>query len=242
MVNDLARRGHSQGAAGDLLNPATLARLASTSALNRPARHRVFARMRDPNLTGADAVKQANLNYMPQLSGDDGFTTTGEPGTWFALLPHQHEVMRRWADGDFDADWAGVPEVPQSLAQLPVAEQPHTLDRAAAEACIGGPFFPGIEMTYTSRDPQLYIEPHRLRPDLQPGDVTKRMAVPWQADFYECRTRWWPAQRPDDVITQAEYETVLRSLAEEDDPDTPRPAVKDLCRVHLATPPARLTS
>ena len=227
-VNDLARRGHGQGAAGDLLNPATLARLASTSAANRPARHRVFARLRNPNLTGADAVKQANLNYMPQLSGDDGFTTGGEPGTWFALLPHQYEMMRRWADGDFDADWAGVPEVPQSLAQLAVAEQPHALDRAAAEACIGGPFFPGIEMTYPSRDPELYVEPHRLRPDLEPGDITKRMAVPWQADFYECRTRWWPAQRPDEVITQAEYETVLRALAEEDDPDTPRSAVKDL--------------
>ena len=38
------------------------------------------------------------------------------------------------------------------------------------------------------------------------------MAVPWQADFYECRTdgdfSWWPAQRPDDVFVAGEEEPV----------------------------------
>jgi L-lysine epsilon oxidase C-terminal domain len=192
-VNDLARRGHGQGAAGDLLNPRTLARLASNKPADQPARQRVFARLRNPNLSGADAVRQANLSFMPQLSGDEGFTTNGEPSTWFSVLPHQYEVMRRWAEGDFTADWTGIAAVPQSLAQLPVADQPHALDRAAAQACVGGPFFPGIEMTYISRDVRLYAGPHRLRQDLEPGDVTKRMALPWQADFYDCRTRWWPA-------------------------------------------------
>lgn len=226
-VNDLARRGHGPGAAGDLLGPTTLRRLASSSDKDRPARQRVFARLRNPDLTGAEAVKQANLDYMPQLSGDEGFTTGGEPTTWFAVLPHQYAALRRWADGDFLADWTGVPPAPQSITQFAIADQPAALDRAAGEACVGGPFFPGIEMTYTSRDPGSYAEPHRLRPDLEPGDVTKRMAVPWQADFYECRTRWWPAQRPDEVITQTEYESVLRALADEDDPDTPR-ALQDL--------------
>lgn len=221
-VNDLARRGHGPGAAGDLLAPTILRRLASSSDKDRPARQRVFARLRNPELGGAAAVKQANLDYMPQLSGDEGFTTGGEPTTWFAVLPHQYAALRRWADGDFLADWAGVPPAPQSITQFPIAEQPAALDRAAGEACVGGPFFPGIEMTYTSRDPGIYAEPHRLRSDLEPGDITKRMAVPWQADFYECRTRWWPAQRPDEVITQAEYESVLRALADEDDPGAPR--------------------
>lgn len=188
----------------------------------------MFARLRDPNRTGADVVRQANLTYMPPLSGDEGFTTNGEPSTWFSLLPHQYEAMRRWADGDFESDWTGPAPGPQSIAQLTVAEQPDALDRAASEACVGGPFFPGIEMTYTSRDPSLYAEPHRLRPDLAPGDVTKRMAVPWHADFYECRSRWWPAQRPDEVITQAEYEAVIAALAAADDPSTPRPAPEDL--------------
>jgi L-Lysine epsilon oxidase N-terminal/L-lysine epsilon oxidase C-terminal domain/Iron-containing redox enzyme len=221
-VNDLARRGHGPGAAGDLLAPATLRRLASNSDKDRPARQRVFARLRNPDLTGAEAVRQANLDFMPQLSGDEGFTTGGEPATWFSVLPHQYAALRRWTDGDFLADWAGVPPAPQSIAQFPIADQPSALDRAAGEACVGGPFFPGIEMTYTSRDTGIYAEPHRLRHDLEPGDITKRMAVPWQADFYECRTRWWPAQRPDEVITQTEYESVLRALANEDNPDAPR--------------------
>ena len=29
------------------------------------------------------------------------------------------------------------------------------------------------------------------------GDVTALMAQPWQADFLECLTNWWPSQRPD---------------------------------------------
>jgi hypothetical protein len=227
-VNDLARRGHGPGAAGDLLAPRLLARLSSAATTDRSARQRVFARLRNPELTGPDAVEQANLDFMPQLSGDQGFTTDGEPSTWFALLPHQYAAMRRWAAGDFLADWAGVPTVPGSIAQLAIAEQPAALDRAAGESCVGGPFFPGIEMSYTSRDAAWYAEPYRLRADLAPGDVTKRMAVPWQADFYECRTRWWPAQRPDEVITQAEYEGVLAAMAVDDDPAAPRPAPRDL--------------
>ncbi len=39
---------------------------------------------------------------------------------------------------------------------------------------------------------------------IEAGDITKQMAVPWQADFYDCSQEgelaWWPAQRPDDVF------------------------------------------
>ena len=39
-----------------------------------------------------------------------------------------------------------------------------------------------------------------------PGDVTKQMAVPWQADFLKCYDygsyAWWPAQRPDQVFPE----------------------------------------
>src|SRR5258708_24188832 len=43
---------------------------------------------------------------------------------------------------------------------------------------------------------------------VEPGDVTKWMAVPWQADFYECNTHWWPAQRPDDVVSEFDFQDV----------------------------------
>lgn len=28
------------------------------------------------------------------------------------------------------------------------------------------------------------------------------MALPWQADFADCRDGWWPSQRPNDVTTK----------------------------------------
>ena len=39
----------------------------------------------------------------------------------------------------------------------------------------------------------------------QPGDINAYMALPWQADFNECNTNWWPAQRPDIVIPKEVY-------------------------------------
>ena len=227
-VNALSRRGHGPGSPGDFLSPDNIAKL-SDPARAKSFRQKVFERLRNPNLSGDAAVTQANLNYMPQLSGDGGFTTQDEPATWFTLLPHQYDMMRRWAIGEFDADWdpTTTVEVPQSVAALDPAEQPAALDRASMEACVGGPFFPGIEMTYIARDPSIYCEPHRLRPDLQPGDLTKRMALPWQADFYDCRERWWPAQRPDDVITEAEYHSVIAALSSPDGTGD-HPPIKDL--------------
>jgi hypothetical protein len=43
---------------------------------------------------------------------------------------------------------------------------------------------------------------------LEPGDISKYMAQPWQADFNECAAEtiggrkywWWPAQRPNSVF------------------------------------------
>lgn len=70
-------------------------------------------------------------------------------------------------------------------------EQPHALVRAALEACVGGPFFPGIEMTFIADEPETWQGPFRLREGLAAGDVTKHMAVPWQADFFQCNTHWW---------------------------------------------------
>ena len=84
------------------------------------------------------------------------------------------------------------------------------LDRAVLARQIGGGFFPGIEIGFTTTRPDLWSALGRLtrgeftdhdgqRRRLMPGMLTQRMACPWQADFCECRERWWPAQRPDKV-------------------------------------------
>jgi hypothetical protein len=44
---------------------------------------------------------------------------------------------------------------------------------------------------------------------LKAGEVTESMALPWQADFFDCTWEdgagkgWWPTHRPDDVLLEA---------------------------------------
>jgi hypothetical protein len=81
---------------------------------------------------------------------------------------------------------------------------PEDLDRAALEACVGLNFFPGIEGSQNLRHKAIYSEPFRIdhsASEVFPGFLTEIMAVPWQADFLDCRNRWWPSQRPDFVMT-----------------------------------------
>ncbi len=83
----------------------------------------------------------------------------------------------------------------------------------------GWPFYPGIEVSWQIRHEDLFIAPfrisHRARSTylgenevVRAGHFSRQMAVPWQADFLECRAEkypegtlgWWPSQRPDDVV------------------------------------------
>ena len=59
--------------------------------------------------------------------------------------------------------------------------------KAALEACVGGAFFPGIEVSWKVRDVFRYVEPFRLDPEcLSPGDISQQMSLPWQTDFVDC--------------------------------------------------------
>ena len=84
---------------------------------------------------------------------------------------------------------------------------------------------PGIEITWISRNTAIYSEPFRIKhkklpkgdvlslsedlsQGMEPGDLSRYMALPWQADFNECSAQpignasvwWWPAQRPYSVF------------------------------------------
>jgi hypothetical protein len=208
-LNSAANTGHGFSSSGNFVN--FINDLSDNSESKSDLRKKVFDRVRNPELVlqpeSEEAKHQASPTYMPQLSGDDGDYSLGQIRTWLSLLPSQYENMRKWKDGNFESDWKGQPDpVIQEFEDVPLLEQPSALDRASLEMCIGGPFFPGIEMTYIAWDPSLYPgKPFRLNSKLEPGDITKHMAVPWQADFYECNTDWWPAARPDDVIPEKEY-------------------------------------
>ncbi len=163
---------------------------------NDALRKKVFAKLTDPNdpLGGED-------NDMPMLWSDhyqDQKKKNGEPRNE-TLCKWQYDYLQKWAAGNFIKDWSGLP-APSGIIH------PQGLDKAALENCIGGPFFPGIEASWLLRDHFGFMEPFRLsHAILAAGDVTKQMALPWQADFYDCQQEdalaWWPAQRPDDIFT-----------------------------------------
>ena len=152
------------------------------------ARAAIFDRLRNPNDgSGGD---------MPMIHSDNFPAPDNQPVT-----KTQYSIMKKWKDGNFVNDWSGPPAASRFIT-------PAGLDRAGLDSCVGGAFYPGIEASWLLRDTYTYSEPFRLDPtSLKPGDVTKQMAVPWQADFTDCAQdgdlAWWPAQRPDDVFPEA---------------------------------------
>jgi L-Lysine epsilon oxidase N-terminal/L-lysine epsilon oxidase C-terminal domain/von Willebrand factor type A domain len=112
------------------------------------------------------------------------------------LTPTQYGVMEKWKDGTFTNDWVGPPAPPANVT-------PDGMDRAALDDCVGGAFFPGIEAGAFLLDASLYTGSFRLdHSKVAPGDVTARMALPWQSDFNACGTDWWPVPRPNEVIPE----------------------------------------
>lgn len=210
-VNAVARIKH--GAGRNFLASDRLAQLSSNADVNAKHRQAVFDRLRTPK-PGLMDISQAGVGFMPVLAGDGGDQDREHPQTWLTLLPGQYEQMRRWAIGDFLADWRDAPAPAVPLKALAPADQPHALVRAALEACSGGGFFPGIEMTYIADNPATWAAPFRLREDLFAGDITKYMALPWQADFHACHTHWWPASRPDEVLPEPEHDALVQVAAE----------------------------
>ena len=214
-VNAMALRGHGPQKRGNFRDPAIIAQLADNTAAQLQYRQGVLARIRNPRTHSAD---QANYYFMPLLSGDEGDATVGDPNTWLYLLESQYAKLEQWASGNFVSDWNPNAAAPLPIEKLPVTEQPAALTRAALEYCVGGPFFPGIEMTYVARYSDWYEEPYRFKEGkFEPGDMTKRMAVPWQADFFECQVHWWPAQRPDDVVNEESFEAALANVRFKED-------------------------
>lgn len=167
--------------------------------------------LRPPESPNYFASPDTGLPMMPFLCGDNCFQAGPVVADYLTVSPTQYFFLKQWAQGNFTADEA--------------AEEPRgaTLDRAALENCVGGAFSPGIEMTWMSRHAEIYAEPFRIRrklhvepplslgedlaQGLEPGDLSKYMALPWQADFNECSQQpvgdrfvwWWPVQRPDYV-------------------------------------------
>jgi hypothetical protein len=179
---------------GDAVGPAheTLAAVIPPPG-SASARAAIFAKLRDPALPPSQPSGESD---MPMIHSDFYPLAVNQP-----LTKIQYDAMKKWKNGNFTSDWVGAPTRSQSIT-------PKGMDRSALEPCVGGAFYPGIEAGWLLRDTYRYSEPFRLDPTrLKPGDVTKQMAVPWQADFTDCAQEgelaWWPAQRPDEVFPES---------------------------------------
>jgi L-Lysine epsilon oxidase N-terminal/L-lysine epsilon oxidase C-terminal domain len=158
--------------------------------------------------TAAPGPQELPAGRMPQLYSGANPDPDGPAWTYMALTKYQMAHMQNWVRGNFDADWTGTAPTPVPFEQIPVARQAWALCEAALEACVGGPFYPGIEGTYDIARLETYHPESNLRrefrinPTHPAGVLTERMALPWQADFADCTNYWWPSQRPDDVTTK----------------------------------------
>lgn len=184
------------------------------------------------------------LPLMPLNSGDNSVTNSGPIYKFETLKATQYFFLFQWAQGKFTKGGQTQPLV-------------NRLDEASVGNCVGAPFSPGIETTWIVRNQPIYHKPftikvahfggsnHQIQEfyaqnglsttadeaegfGVEPGDLTKRMAIPWQSDFQECTVQtpnttipsinqfadgtgievppayyvyWWPPQSPMHVMT-----------------------------------------
>jgi hypothetical protein len=205
---------HGMGSPLDAHAPDVVSRLADESAANAAWRARVFALFMTPAKSGP-----ADHRRMPQVFGDaygehpQGFKYKLER---LSVTETMYAHLERWRAGDFIADWPGEPPRVPAFDALPAEDQVKHLARAALYECLGGPFHPGIELTWTLRCRSMWSSPYRLNllpegqiaeqdygpmlsPDVclgaggpvdgvAPGALTRWMGVPWQTDEASCNS------------------------------------------------------
>jgi hypothetical protein len=192
----------------------------------------------------SDSDKPGRTVYaMPLLCGDNPLSND-VPSKFLRLTDTMLFLLRQWAEGKF------LNEKLEDIQPAPLPEG-EALDRGVLGNVLGGAFCPGGEACWIMRNPAIYTAPYRIHlspsitpgslsqpivvtgadtpsnisAGLEPGDLTKYSAVPWQSDFNECSTQdidvtyenwnlieadstgdvfndktwltyWWPAHRP----------------------------------------------
>jgi len=206
-VNDGVLLMAGQGTPLDARDPDVVARMSDASEAGAAFRRAVFALFRR-----SDPPNGANED-LPPFYGDTFGDNVDRKREGLHLTRLQYRHFQRWADGDFSSDWIGIPDLPEFDALSPSA-QCEELDRAALHECLGGPFHPGIEMTWPLRLSTMWEGAYRLRslPEGQPvrqdfgavlkretalaedgphgatgpGSLTRWMGTPWQTDEASC--------------------------------------------------------
>jgi hypothetical protein len=202
---------HGFGSPLDARNRAVVERLRDRSEEQQPWRLEILSMFRDPNLEGPfDEPK------LPQIYGDAYGESDTDSLKYLSVTKTQYAHLQRWAAGTYSDDWPGRPSVAPEFASLSAVDQIAQLERAPLHDCLGGPFHPGIELTWTMRLPSVWKNAYRLKvldsdtparqdygdfltPEvcvgsggpfdgLAPGALTRFLGVPWQTDGTSCNS------------------------------------------------------
>ena len=167
-----------------------------------------------------------------------------------SITETRYKHLQSWAAGQFINDYRPYTKQPRSLDDVDLDQRPGALDQAALHFCMGGPFHPGCELTWPMRQAMLYRDPFRVRimpegwhpldygefltsaqvlsddgllSQSGPGDLTRWMSAPWQADTASCQSGYnmdtsyddpylpgfWLARVPNQVLTEEQYRIVM---------------------------------
>lgn len=189
----------------DFTNPAIIEVLKDPSQASEEHRKRVFEWFRDPLSTENTPAK------VPPFYGDGFGDYSGIALDNLPITVTQYERLKLWMEGKFTT---GSQRKYVPFDELSVQDQIDALNQAPLEDCLGGPFHPGIELTWTMRVAKMWKEPYRLNvlpegeaiqldfgdiltPEIAladdgpcsvngPGSLTRWMGVPWQTDEASC--------------------------------------------------------
>lgn len=216
-VNEGFARGFGWGSPLDFTTPAWRATLADASDQNQENRRQLYNQFRQGDRDSWSPVP------WPWIYGDAMDVPAAKtPRQYTELTPTQLGFLKQWVAGDFIQDDDPDATPTQCVEDLPVAEQPDTLDRAALEFCLADAFHPGCEMTWPVRSQSIFMGPYRflhapngpepdygpvLTPSIcqtpmgplygqRPGSISRWMAVPWQTDTASCRSGYDPDYDP----------------------------------------------
>ena len=204
-VNEGVNMLFGKNSPSDFTNPDLINVLQDPSEESRKARERVFEWFRDPESTKFTPAK------VPPFYGD-GFGDYEKIALDdLPITVTQFHRLKLWSKGQFTP---GECKAPIPFDELSPKEQIEALNQAPLEDCLGGPFHPGIELTWTMRVKSMWEAPYRLKilPEGQsvpldfgdvltheiamshngpcavngPGSLTRWMGVPWQTDEASC--------------------------------------------------------
>ncbi len=186
----------------------------------------------------------AKPRLMPMLCGNNPLSNIA-PEKFLSMTETQLFFLKQWADGKFVNECTEWGEGSKNC-QNPWSSPPTSgigIDRGVLGNVLGGAFCPGGELSWIVNNPAIYSEPYRikhatytagalsipapiadkdgstapnLKEGLEPGDLTKYIGIPWQADFHECTyqdinityERWsniYPESTGDPVEQQIAY-------------------------------------